>query len=232
MARIWRVGSGQGEANCVTSLGTIAFERPDYVEALRRYEEGLRLFRQVGNVEGEANCAARLGDVALRRCDYIEARRLYEEALTLFKQVASVHGEANCIESLAEIALGRQDYGEARRRYDEALPPFRQVGRVQGEATCIVGLGDVENRLAQQDAAKTHYGKALVSTNKFPNRTPLGELTSASPVSPPQAKSVITTSKLLAPLGSASIVRTLSKNSTMSSSPPADIPRTRRSQAG
>jgi uncharacterized protein HemY len=50
----------QGEANCILSLGDIAFRRCDYDAARKAFEDALPHYRQVGDVQGEANCLAKL----------------------------------------------------------------------------------------------------------------------------------------------------------------------------
>jgi tetratricopeptide (TPR) repeat protein len=159
--RFHHVGDGLGEANCLMSLGDIAFYRSDYQAARQRYEAALPLYKKVGSVLGEANCIKSLGNIALRRSNHDGARQSYEAALPLYKQVGDVLGEANCIESLGDIALERSDYDGARRRYEAALPLYQKVGSVLGEANCIKSLGDISRECSDHDDARQLYETAL-----------------------------------------------------------------------
>ncbi|MGZ5441806.1 MAG: tetratricopeptide repeat protein [Thermoanaerobaculia bacterium] len=148
-------------ARSFKSLGDIALRRSDHAGAHERYEEALRLYRQVGDVLGEANCMQSLGDIALGRSDHASAREHYEEALPLYRQVGSLLGEANCVYSLGNIALERSDHASARERYEEALPLYRQVSDVLGEANCVRSLGNIAFRQSDHASARERYEEAL-----------------------------------------------------------------------
>src|SRR5205807_2922583 len=60
-------GDVLGEANCIKSLGNIAFKHSDHATAQARFEQALPLYRRVDHVLGEANCIRSLGDIALER---------------------------------------------------------------------------------------------------------------------------------------------------------------------
>ena len=154
-------GNVFGEANCIQSLGDIAFSRSDGDMARKQFEEALSLFRKAGGGIGEANCIMSLGDLALRRSEDDVARARYEEALPLFRQLGSALGEANCIKGLGYVALDLSDYDTARVRYEEALPLYRQVSDVLGEASCIRSLGDIALRRSDHDTARARFEEAL-----------------------------------------------------------------------
>ena len=59
-----QIGSVQGEANCINSLGDIALARSDHDAARRAYEQALPLYRQVGSVVGEVNCIRGLSNLS------------------------------------------------------------------------------------------------------------------------------------------------------------------------
>jgi len=159
--RAMESGDSEDAARCIKSLGDIALGRSDHDGAVARYEEALRLYRNVGSVVGEANCIKSLGDIALARSDHDGARARYEEALPLYRKVGSVVGEANCIQRLGDTALERSDYDGARARYEDALPLYRKVGDVLGEANSIQGLGDIALRRWDHDGARARHEEAL-----------------------------------------------------------------------
>jgi tetratricopeptide (TPR) repeat protein len=159
--RFHDAGDGFSEANCLMSLGDIAFYRSDYQTARQHYEAAVPLYRQVRGLLGEANCITRLGEIARHRSDHEEARQCFEAALPLFRLVGAVLGEANCIACLGDLAFARTDHEEARQRYEAALPLFRQVGAVLGEANCVGSLGDIALARSNHEEARERYEAAL-----------------------------------------------------------------------
>src|SRR5215472_12659688 len=147
-------------ARAQEDLADIALAHSDDEDARSRYEQAVRLYRQVGNILGEANCIRRLGDIALARSDHERGRARYEQALALYRQVGNVLGEAHCIKGVSDIALARSDYEGARALYEQALPLYRQVGNVLGEANCIKGLGDIALARSDHERGRARYEQA------------------------------------------------------------------------
>jgi tetratricopeptide (TPR) repeat protein len=158
-----------GEANCISSLGSIAGARSDHETARASYEEALALYRRIGVVVGEANCIRRLGDIAYARSDHETARTRFEVALALHRRIGEVVGEANCIRRLGDIAYARSDHQTACALYEEAQALSRRIGNVGGQAEATVRLGQVRSRNdAAQGLADIEAGFALYFTNADP----------------------------------------------------------------
>jgi tetratricopeptide (TPR) repeat protein len=147
-------------ADCIRSLGDIAFRRSDHDTARTFFEQARPLYVRVGSVVGEANCIRSLGDIALRRSDHDTARTFFEQARPLYVRVGGVLGEANCIHSLGNIALARSDPDTAQTLFEQARPLYVRVGDVLGEANCIYSLGNIALRRSDHDTARTFFEQA------------------------------------------------------------------------
>ena len=121
-----QVGSVQGEANCIRSLGDIALRRSDHAVAKERYEQALPLYKQVGDVQGEANCIMSLGDIALARSDHAVAKERYEQALALYSRIPEPYSMGVAHFMLAEAVSTDR---EKAQHLSEARKLWLSIGR-------------------------------------------------------------------------------------------------------
>lgn len=93
-----------GLAECRKVEGMVLRERADYVESLRRLEEGLQMFRDLGNDLGVAECELELGLLERQRGAPGEARVRLSESVRLFRQIGADEDVRRGEVLLAEIA--------------------------------------------------------------------------------------------------------------------------------
>jgi tetratricopeptide (TPR) repeat protein len=160
--RFHQSGNFQAEANCIRSLGDIAFARSDKEGARQHYESAMRLYQKVGSLLGEAGCVRSLGDIALDRSDLQLAHQRYQAARSLFHKLGSPLDEANCIRGLGAIALRWSHLQSARERYEFASSIYQKIGEVFGEAACLAGLGDIAMLCSDNGSARGRYSDALL----------------------------------------------------------------------
>ncbi|QJW88478.1 tetratricopeptide repeat protein [Spirosoma taeanense] len=150
----------QLQANCLRSLGGVAFLQSDNARAITYYEQAQPLYEQVGDLLGKANCLRSLGDVAFRQSDNARAITYYEQAQPLYEQVGDLLGKANCLKSLGDVAFRQSDNARAITYYEQAQPLYEQVGDLLGKANCLKSLGDVAFLQSDNARAITYYEQA------------------------------------------------------------------------
>jgi tetratricopeptide (TPR) repeat protein len=161
LSRYRQMSNKLGEADCLMSLGFLAFLRADLGTAEARYRESLALYAGSGHVRGRASCVESLADIAVQRAEYGTARSHYEEALRLYRESDLTLGEASATAGLATIAFLCFNQDNAASGYEEARHLYRHAGSVAGESSCARGLGDIALQRADYEAARTRYEEAL-----------------------------------------------------------------------
>ena len=130
------------QANCLRSLGDLAFRESDNEQARQLFQQAIPLYDQIGSLLGKANCLRSLGDLAFRESDNEQARQLFQQAIPLYDQIGSLLGKANCLKSLGKLAFIESDNEQARQLFQQAIPLYDQIGSLLGKANCLQSLGE------------------------------------------------------------------------------------------
>jgi tetratricopeptide (TPR) repeat protein len=130
-------------------------------EALRNYEQALRIYRDVGNRKGEGTILHNLGYVYDIFGQKQEALGYYQQALRIRREMGDRRGEGPTLTGLGIVynALGQME--EALKYHEQALRIRREVGDRRGEGTTLNNLGGVYNHLGQKQEALGYYEQAL-----------------------------------------------------------------------
>ena len=150
-----------GEANALRLLGELAVRTHNLKDAEKKYDNALKIFREIETKLGEASTLRALGNLAVRTDDLKDAREKYDDALTIFREIEEKEGEANTLYALGALALRTTDLKDAREKYDDALTIFREIEGKMGEANTLRALGDLAVRTDDLKNAKEKYDDAL-----------------------------------------------------------------------
>jgi tetratricopeptide (TPR) repeat protein len=139
-------------------------------QAIGKWEEALKLYRQINDKTWEAATFVSIGKVYSDLGEKQKALSYYDQALLLFRQVGEKNGEAT---TLNNIGLVFSDLGEKQKAltyYDQALPLYRQVGNKFGEATTLNNIGQVYSALGEKQKALSYYDQALPLLRQVGNK--------------------------------------------------------------
>jgi hypothetical protein len=103
-----RIGSSNGEANALQSLGALALRRDDLDGAKTHLEAARGIYVRIGDSVGEANNAYTEA-LALTREDTFKAEAMFGDALKKYQALNNASGIANSSLRLAQIAALRGD---------------------------------------------------------------------------------------------------------------------------
>lgn len=141
--------SGEGvaasvRAKALNGAGGLALWLGEYGQAEARFEECLKLYRELHDPPGIALALYRLGLLASTRGDPRAATSLLEESLALFKEVGDNIHLAFSLAAIALSTLGIADqntYPRVRSLLEESLALFREERFQAGTAWSLYGLG-------------------------------------------------------------------------------------------
>ena len=157
----------QFQANCLRSLGKIAFRESDNDAARQLFQQAMPLYDKIGSLLGQANCLRSLGDIAFIESDNDAARQLFQQAMPLYDKIGDLLGQANCLRSLGKIAFIESDNDAARQLFQQAMPLYDKIGDLLGQANCLRSLGDIAFIESDNDAARQLFQQAMPLYDKI-----------------------------------------------------------------
>jgi tetratricopeptide (TPR) repeat protein/DNA-binding winged helix-turn-helix (wHTH) protein len=128
-----------------STLEAIEMERHgNYLEAKKRYEEAIEIYRETGSKLSLSNEYDNLGGVAFYLGDLAGARKRYEEALATYSEIGDQNGEALAKIGLGDVSLALGKHDEAKQLYHEALEICRRLGSRGRQGEALAGVGKVQ----------------------------------------------------------------------------------------
>jgi DNA-binding SARP family transcriptional activator len=156
-----RLADHAGQAHAHHHLGRAyaKLSRPD--DALRHYDDALRLFVQCGDHAGQAQTHLGLGAVFENRSDHRTALRHARQALEGFRLAGNVPGQANAMNSAGWCHAQLGDHEQAITACRAALVLQQEIGDRDGEAATWDSLGYAHHHLGQFSEAIACYERAI-----------------------------------------------------------------------
>ncbi len=134
----------------------------DMAEAIRLYEQGIVIAREIGYKAGVAKA---LGGMVYAKeflgadDELIEA--LYSESLELWREVGDKRGIATALGPLAHRAASAYDFEQANKLFEESLALFREVQDKREIAGALWNLGQIAVVVGNYDKAREMYSESL-----------------------------------------------------------------------
>ncbi|MBA3868214.1 MAG: tetratricopeptide repeat protein [Anaerolineae bacterium] len=148
-------------AEAVSTLGRIAIQQGDYLEATDHLLESLSLFRQLQEKRGLADTLVSLGQSALYQGDYKGATQHLNEGLALFRELGHQSGAAYALSSLGMLKASQDLLPEAIRDLQESILLYQAAGNRNGTAGASMNLGMITDLRGDHELASEHYMRSL-----------------------------------------------------------------------
>ncbi|GAB3399325.1 AfsR/SARP family transcriptional regulator [Flindersiella endophytica] len=137
-------GNVNGVIYAINGMGVVLLECDELPAAASRFDECLRLSRQVGYLPGEAQGLRCLGYVARRRGNLAQSGRYFLAAKEISERTGDRLESAHAACWLGEIRVREGRPFEGRRLLAESLWAERKYGNAWGEAAAMLGLAHAQ----------------------------------------------------------------------------------------
>lgn len=149
--------------------GDEALASNKFQEALRAYQQAVKVFRQQGQREDELYTLLRIGDLYFDRLEnYAEARSYFTQARSVAIESGSAFGDGLSLLGLGDVDRNQFSLLNAITRYRQALQAFEkarqqeQYDTQEYEMTVLTSLGNAYAELNRYHDAMKMYHQTLI----------------------------------------------------------------------
>jgi len=160
-----RRGDADPQASAYTLIEYAAAQRElkDPLEAIKKFERALGLFRQAENRRGEAAALYGIGFSYMRLWDMAKAAEYLRPALELFRAEGNRHEEARTLNSLGGASDNLLKPQEAMAYYAEAIKGWEATGDLTQKGNTLSNLGKLHDDFGEWQKALEYYDMALAN---------------------------------------------------------------------
>lgn len=162
-----KAGDKNGQANAYNFLGSVHFNKTEYVEALELYLKSLRLFSDLGDKKMLAVVYTNIGSLNTKQGNYKEARLNLEMAVSLKEKLELTKSLANSYLSLAALAFMEKDLDQALVYFEKGRGISHSFKDIKVEAACLNGMAAVLFKKENYEGAVKGFSEAMELFKSF-----------------------------------------------------------------
>jgi tetratricopeptide (TPR) repeat protein len=128
------------DPDTVVSLARARRVLGEVAEAMRLYQDALKMYEEVGDRAGQATTLNNIGMVYYGTGQPDKALEYYQQALPITEEVGDRAGQASTLNNIGMVYYGTGQPAQALEYYQQALPLMEQVGNRAGESVTRYNL--------------------------------------------------------------------------------------------
>jgi len=161
LATARQAGDRLGEADALSTLGTLQRESGNYPAAAASLARALALYRDIGDQPGQADALNELGFLRVLTGDYPAATASHQQALALARSTGDRRAETHALSNLGLVQQLTGDHAAAAASQQQALALFADLGDLHGQAYALNTLGVTQEEAGDYAAAAASQQQAL-----------------------------------------------------------------------
>jgi tetratricopeptide (TPR) repeat protein len=142
-------------------VGDVLFDEGDYEGAKKKFEDALRVFREIGAQKSIRASLERIGNVYYSEGQLRESLKFYEQALRFDQEINSPWGLASDYGNMANAFDGLGDLRGSLRMQQKSLAAFNEIGDRRGAASTLNNIGNLLVETGNLEEAKQYFERAL-----------------------------------------------------------------------
>ena len=145
---------------CHIGRGRIAYQRPQFREALASFERALALAREAKDQRAEVVALQWIGNVYAQTGQYADALPHYEGGLRISRALGERSEEAVILNSMGNVYQSTARHAEALERFEAALKIIGELEDREKEAVVLNNIGNVHHARGRLSESLLYYQAA------------------------------------------------------------------------
>jgi len=154
----------------LANLGNVYYLQGRWDEAIEKFEESLRISRELGDRYDEGQTLGNLGNVYSDQGRWKKAIKCYEGSLRIKRELGDRYGEGTTLMNLGEVYRRQGRQGEAIKCFEDSLAIRRELGDRFGEGQTLINLGNAYNQQGHWEEAIECYEESLAIFRQLGDR--------------------------------------------------------------
>lgn len=151
-------------------IATLYYERSDYDNAKRYWEESLALAHEIGNKQGEGATLNNISQIYHARGDYETALTYLQQSLIISQQIGDKEGEGKTLNNISQIYDARGDHKTALTYLQQSLTIQQQIGDKEGEGATLNNISLIYDARGDYEMALTYLQQSLSICQQIGNK--------------------------------------------------------------
>ncbi|MHC4135197.1 MAG: serine/threonine-protein kinase [Planctomycetota bacterium] len=149
------------KAQCLHTLGAVAYRRGDHPRSVERWDAALAIRREIGDRRGEARTLLRMGAVMPEVGHGDRALETKQEALAILREIGDRRGEGAALNNVGNALVETERIHEALVCYEQSVNIARELGDLPAQAAALYNTARVLSIEARVEEAKETFEQAL-----------------------------------------------------------------------
>ncbi|HEY9204520.1 MAG TPA: tetratricopeptide repeat protein [Candidatus Methanoperedens sp.] len=151
-------------------LGIIHYLRSEYDEALKKFNQSMKLSKKLGDQYGMAYALHNIAIIYNNKGDYDKALEKYNRSLKIKEKLGDQYGVAQTLHGIALIHGDKGEYDEALEKYNQSLEIRRRLDDKRGVAQTLHGIAMIYQDKGEYEKALERYNQSLEIEEKLGNQ--------------------------------------------------------------
>ena len=151
----------QIKAAAFQRIGVIHYLQGRYKDALKYYNDSLRIQQELGNQVGIAASLYYIGWIHQDQGRYKDALKYYNDSLRIQQESGNQDGIANSLHQIGTVHSSQGRYEDALKHYNDSLRIRRELGNQAGIADSLHNIGIIHHSQGRYEDALKYYNDSL-----------------------------------------------------------------------